>query len=433
MALPASPPTNRELNKRRWGGLIDTVAIDTLGCKLNQAESESLGRSLTDIGFTVVTPTESPSVYILNTCTVTHIADRKSRHLLRLARRRNPNAIIIATGCYAERAPQDLAQMPEVELKVDNNDKIRLPDILQDYTHGDTQEARYPRIRRTRSFIKVQEGCDQFCSYCIVPLVRGRECSLTTDDVLAEVKRRVEDGHKEIVITGTRIGSYREGLENLTRLILAETTVPRLRLSSLQPQEITTSLLSLWRDNRLCRHFHIPLQSGSDSVLQRMGRRYDTAEYGRVVCQMREMIPDVAITTDLMVGFPGETEEEFNESYRFCRQLNFAGIHVFQYSPRPDTRAMHMGGTIADNVKKERSDKMLRLAKETAYSFRSRFLNRNMDVLWERQVSKGVWSGLTSKYIRAFAQSDEQLADKCLQVVVSGCNDKHVLADLVCR
>jgi threonylcarbamoyladenosine tRNA methylthiotransferase MtaB len=382
MALPASPPTNRELNKRRWGGLIDTVAIDTLGCKLNQAESESLGRSLTDIGFTVVTPTESPSVYILNTCTVTHIADRKSRHLLRLARRRNPNAIIIATGCYAERAPQDLAQMPEVELKVDNNDKIRLPDILQDYTHGDTQEARYPRIRRTRSFIKVQEGCDQFCSYCIVPLVRGRECSLTTDDVLAEVKRRVEDGHKEIVITGTRIGSYREGLENLTRLILAETTVPRLRLSSLQPQEITTSLLSLWRDNRLCRHFHIPLQSGSDSVLQ---------------------------------------------------QLNFAGIHVFQYSPRPDTRAMHMGGTIADNVKKERSDKMLRLAKETAYSFRSRFLNRNMDVLWERQVSKGVWSGLTSNYIRAFAQSDEQLADKCLQVVVSGCNDKHVLADLVCR
>lgn len=412
------------------GSLTDTVAIETLGCKLNQAESESLGKLLTHIGYTVVTPTGSPTVYILNTCTVTHVADRKSRHLLRLARRRNPGCLIVTTGCYAERAPQDFAQIPEVNFTIDNNDKARLPNILKDYIRRDTEEVRYPRMYRTRSFIKVQEGCSQFCSYCIVPFVRGGERSLPADDIVAEVKRRLKDGHKEIVLTGTRIGSYHRGLESLIRRILSETEVPRLRLSSLQPQEITTSLLSLWQDNRLCQHFHIPLQSGSNLVLQRMGRRYTTADYEFVVSQIREMIPDVAITADVMVGFPGETDEEFVDSYRFCQKMSFADIHVFQYSERPGTRAMLMGGKINELVKKDRSEKMLRLAKETAHSFRSRFIRRNMDVLWEQQVDNGLWSGLTHNYIRVFAQSDEQLANKCLPATVSGIKGEYVTTAL---
>lgn len=412
------------------GSRIDTVAIDTLGCKLNQAESESLGRSLTDIGYTVVTPNESPSVYIINTCTVTHVADRKSRHLLRLARRRNPNAIIIATGCYAERAPQDLAQIPEVDLIIGNNDKVRLTDILKDYIHGDTHEARYPRIRRTRSFIKVQEGCDQFCSYCIVPFVRGRERSRTADEIVDEIIHVIDAGYKEVVLTGTRIGSYSGGLEGLIKRILSETSVPRLRLSSLQAQEMTTSLLSLWQDSRLCRHFHMPLQSGSDSVLQRMGRRYTTTNYRLAACQITEMIPEVAITTDIMVGFPRETDEEFDESYRFCQQMRFADIHVFQYSPRPSTRAMHIGGTVVENVKKERSERMLRLAKEASYSFRGRFLSRNMDVLWEQQCSDGLWSGLTDNYIKVLTPSNEQLANRCLPAKVARLSSEYVTAEL---
>ena len=412
------------------GSLTDAVALDTLGCKLNQAESESLGRSLSGIGYQIVTSAYRPHVYILNTCTVTHVADRKSRHLLRLARRRNPDCLIVATGCYAERAPQDLTQMPEVDLTVDNSDKARLPDILKDYIHSDGRGASHLPIHRTRSFIKIQEGCNQFCSYCIVPFVRGGERSLPAGDIVAEIRRREHDGYKEIVLTGTRIGSYHGGLENLIQRILSETDVPRLRLSSLQAQEITTSLLALWRDSRLCRHFHIPLQSGSDPVLERMGRRYTAADYESAVAQIREMIPGVAITTDIMVGFPGETDEGFEESYRFCQRMAFADIHVFQYSARPGTRAMHMSGNIDEAVKKERSEKMLRLAKESAHGFRSRLIKRTMDVLWEQQVSKGIWSGLTDNYVRVLVQSDEQLANKCLPVTTSGLNGKHVVAEL---
>jgi threonylcarbamoyladenosine tRNA methylthiotransferase MtaB len=412
------------------GSLTNTVALDTLGCKLNQAESESLGRSLSGIGYQIVTPADHPHVYILNTCTVTHVADRKSRHLLRLARRRNADCLIVAAGCYAERAPQDLVQMPEVDLTVDNSDKARLPDILKDYIHSDGQDASHTLMKRTRSFIKIQEGCDQFCSYCIVPFVRGVERSLPADDIVSEVKHRVECGYKEIVLTGTRIGSYHGGLENLIQRILSGTDVPRLRLSSLQAQEITTGLLGLWRDNRLCSHFHIPLQSGSDPVLERMGRRYTTADYESAVAQIREMIPDVAITTDIMVGLPGETGEEFSESYRFCQRMAFANIHVFQYSARPGTRAMHMSGKIDEAVKRERSEKMLRLAEESAHSFRNRFIKRTMDVLWERQVSSGIWSGLTGNYIRVLAQSDRQLTNECSPVRVSGLNEKYVTAEL---
>jgi len=423
-------PHKQGTKQEDMGSLTDTVALDTLGCKLNQAESESLGKRLTDIGYTIVDPSERPSAYILNTCTVTHVADRKSRHLLRLAHRRNPDCLVVATGCYAERTPQDLTQMPEVDITVGNSDKARLPDILKDYIHRDPQESSHPSIQRTRSFIKIQEGCDQFCSYCIVPFVRGVERSLPADDIVDEIRRREDDGHKEIVLTGTRIGSYHGGLGNLIQRVLSETNVPRFRLSSLQAQEITTNLLGLWQDSRLCRHFHSPLQSGSDPVLERMGRRYTTADYESAIDQIREMLPDVAITTDIMVGFPGETDEEFEESYRFCQRMAFANIHVFQYSARPGTRALHMDDKIDEAIKKERSEKMLRLAKETAHSFRSRFLERTMDVLWEQQVSKGIWSGLTGNYIRVLAQSDKQLTNECFPIRVLGLNGKYVTADL---
>jgi len=413
------------------GRRSDTVSLDTLGCKLNKAESDSLGRSLADIGCELVTPDDNPGVYILNTCTVTHVADRKSRHLLRLARRRNPNCLIVATGCYAERAPQELERMTEVDLVIGNGDKVRLPDMLKQQMQGDGPGARHPRLRRTRSFIEVQQGCNQFCSYCIVPYVRGRECSREADEVVNDVRRAADEGYREVVLTGTRIGSYRGGLGSLIQRVLDETEVQRLRLSSLQAPEITPDLLGLWQDSRLCRHFHIPLQSGSDTVLQRMERRYTAADYRLAVCQIRERIPDVAITTDIMVGFPGETPEEFAECYRFCEQTAFAGMHVFQYSARPGTRAAHMGVTIADNIRKERSEAMLRLAKITSYNFRSRYISRYIDVLWEQRSSGSLWSGLTDNYIKAITQSDEHLANRCLPAKVSACSADYVTAELV--
>jgi len=404
------------------------VALETLGCKLNQAESESLARQLAERGCRVVPPSDGAAIYILNTCTVTHIADRKSRHLLRLAQRRNPGAFIIAIGCYAERAPRELAQVTGVDMVLGNEEKARLLDILEDQGLISTSSALLPQMHRTRSLVKVQEGCNQFCSYCIVPLVRGRERSLPLDEAVAEVRARVERGYREVVLTGTEIGSYRNSPELLIQSILIETGVERLRLSSLQPREITAGLLSLWQDSskRLCRHLHLPLQSGSDAVLRRMGRRYSTEDYAQAVARIREAIPDVAITTDVMVGFPGETDEDFAESYRFCQQMAFANIHVFPYSERPCTPATLMPKKIDELVKKERSEQMLKLARESARRFEEQFLGRTMMVLWEREVDDGVWVGLTDNYIRVVAQSKKPLKNWLIPARLGGRHNHYL-------
>ena len=390
----------------------NSIILETLGCKLNQSESESLARQFAKMGYRVVHPSDGADICIINTCTVTHIADRKSRHLLRLARRRNPNALIIAIGCYADRAPQELAQVAGVDMVMGNEEKARLLEVLRRRGLISASAAICPPMLRTRSLVKVQEGCNQFCSYCIVPLVRGRERSLPLDEAVDEVRARVEMGYREVILTGTHIGSYGQGLELLIQRILTETGVERLRLSSLKPQDITPGLLALWHDERLCHHLHLPLQSGSDSVLRRMRRRYSVADYERAVAMAREAIPDVAITTDIMVGFPGETDEYFEESYRFCQRMGFANIHVFPYSVRPGTLAAVMPGKVGERVKRERSGRILALARESAGRFRQRFLGRTMMVLWEKEVTEGVWVGLTDNYIRVFTRSSESLKNR---------------------
>jgi threonylcarbamoyladenosine tRNA methylthiotransferase MtaB len=401
------------------------VALDSLGCKLNQAETELLARQLADAGYKLVSPTDTADVYILNTCTVTHIADRKSRHWLRLAHWRNSGARLVATGCYAQRAPDELAQIEGVSLVVGNEEKPYLLPLLEKsglisssarVQCGST--SRHYNGFRTRAFIKVQDGCDSFCSYCIVPLVRGREKSLPVDQVIAEVRHRISDGYKEVVLTGTEIGSYNYDGVNLRGLlenILAKTNVTRLRLSSLQPQEISPELIGLWNDNRLCRHFHLSLQSGSDRVLRLMKRRYCVSDYQQVVSLIRAQVPEAAITTDIIVGFPGETSAEFEQSYKLCQQLEFARIHVFPYSPRQGTEAARMPQPVGDKVKRERSQKTLASAKESAENFRQRSLGKTMPVLWEKQ-SGGVWSGITDNYIKVYTKSDEDLTNKLLPV-----------------
>jgi len=401
------------------------VALDSLGCKLNQAETELLARQLAEAGYQLVSPVDEADVYILNTCTVTHTADSKSRHRLRLAHRRSPDALVVATGCYAQRAPQELAQIEGVSLVVGNNEKQYLPRLLEEFgcmgspisVQGGSTINHYAGFR-TRALVKVQDGCNSFCSYCIVPLVRGREKSLPVDQVVDEVRHRAAQGYKEVVLTGVKIGAYNYDGVNLNGLlehILNETDVERLRLSSLQPQEISPELIGLWRDRRLCPHFHLSLQSGSDEVLGGMKRRYSLSDYEQSVSLIRSLLPEAAITTDVMVGFPGETDQEFEESYNFCRRMEFARIHVFAYSPRQGTQAARLPQQVGDKIKKERSQQMLALAEESAQNFSQRFLGRTMPILFEQQ-SNGVWSGHTANYIKVYTQSTADLTNKLLPV-----------------
>jgi len=390
------------------------VALDTLGCKLNQAETELLARQFAQAGYRVVPPHAEADVYILNTCTVTHIADRKSRHLLRMARRRNPDALVVATGCYVNRAGHELSQIDGVDLVVRNEEKPHILRLLEE----SGRISRRGRVQyhglRTRACVKVQDGCSSLCAYCIVPLVRGGEISLPIEQVIPEVRQRVADGCQEVVLTGTKIGSYNYdgvGLKGLLERILSETDITRLRMSSVQPQEMSTELIELWKNQRLCRHFHLSLQSGSDAVLKRMNRQYSTADYQRAVALIHHAVPDVAITTDVIVGFPSETDQEFEESYEFCKRMEFARIHVFTYSPRSGTQAASMPGQVKAQVKKQRSQRMLALAEESIRNFNRRFLGRTMTVLWEQQTG-GTWSGLTDNYIKVYTKSNDDLTNR---------------------
>ncbi len=402
---------------------VTKVALDTIGCKLNQAETEILARQLLEAGYRLVSAADKADIYVLNTCTVTQIADSKSRHLLRLAHRQNPEARLVVTGCYAQRAPQELAQIEGVDFVLGNGQKPNLLRLLEDSGYpsraNSAQAAtnRRDSILRTRAFVKVQDGCRNYCAYCIVPLVRGEEKSVPVERVIAEIKQRVVEGYQEVVLTGTEIGAYScdgVGFVGLLERVLGQTAVNRVRLSSLQPQEVSSELVRLWSNERLCPHFHLSLQSGSDTVLRRMKRRYSVAEYRRAVSLIREAVPEVAITTDIIVGFPGETEEEFQESYDFCRQMEFARIHVFPFSTRAGTEAALMPQPVDDKVKKQRSRQMLALATASTLNFRKRYSGKTIPVLWEQQSHNGVWTGLTGNYIKVYTRSSENLANKLL-------------------
>jgi threonylcarbamoyladenosine tRNA methylthiotransferase MtaB len=401
---------------------IPAVALDSLGCKLNQAEIQYLASQLARAGYRIVDSPEKADIYILNTCTVTHIADRKSRHLLRLAHRRNPSTRLVAIGCYAHRAPQELTALEGVDIVLGNDRKMELLSLLESYHLLSRPVGTVPfpddDKSRNRAFLKVQDGCHNFCSYCIVPYVRSREVSIPVSEIVNQVKQKSAAGFREVVLTGTEIGAYSSDgtdIAGLLKSILDETDISRLRLSSLQPPDISEKLVELWRDPRLCPHFHLSLQSGSDAVLKRMKRRYTVADYLRAVALIRDSVPGVAITTDVIVGFPGETGVDFRETLEFCRDMQFARIHVFPFSPRPGTAAAAMPDQLSVSVKKERSQIMLSLAKESARGFQQKFLGRTLEVLWE-QSSGGVWSGFSGNYIRIYTRSNRDIADKLLPV-----------------
>ena len=431
------------------------VVIQTHGCKLNQADSDSLARRFVEAGYQLVDTVRDADVYVLNTCTITATADSKARQALRAARRTNPSAIIVATGCYPQRASQELTRLEAISLVVGNHEKEQLVSkviAVQDLgqkevrplsgapTAGSCPQtvASYTKLRRGRSMLKIQEGCNQVCAYCIVPKVRGRERSIPPDILIQQVAQRVSEGFQEVVLTGTQLGTYGfdipgANLEGLLRRILAETEIARLRVSSLQPQEITPALLELWQDSRLCPHFHVPLQNGSDRILQAMRRRYDTAQFARSVELIRCKIPDPGLTTDLIVGFPAEGESEFEESRAFVEGMGFSDMHIFPYSARPGTSAAYLKDQLGARVKRERVAVMLELARQGFLAFRRRQLGRVRSVLWETaKTGNGppVWSGLTDNYIRVYTNNWEDLRNVVGPALLMEVDADRVLAQI---
>jgi len=429
---------------------LRSVSLLTLGCKLNQAESDAIARELTAAGCVVVDRPAAADAFIINSCSVTHVADRKSRHLVRLARRLSPEATVVLTGCFPETAGMDAALALGADIVVPSRDKAEVVRRLLAHRsplYGRTAVRPYHRPPttglRTRAFVKAQEGCNDVCAFCIVPRTRGRERSIDPAEVAAVVHQREEEGAQEVVITGTQLGAYGRDLDALRygpavviRTLLAETGVPRIRFSSLQPQDITPELLALWEDPRLCRHFHLALQSGSATVLRRMRRRYTKDEYRHALAAIRDALPDVAITTDVLAGFPGETEAEHEESVAFCREAGFAQTHVFPYSRRPGTTANLLPDHVPPEVKRRRLEEMLAVSRASAAAFRRRHLGRVMSVLWEQGVpadEPGVrrWEGLTDNYIRVVTRSSEDLTNRLLPARMTGETDDALTGEIL--
>jgi threonylcarbamoyladenosine tRNA methylthiotransferase MtaB len=410
---------------------------------LNQSEIEALGRGFVQAGYQWVQACEEADLCVVNTCTVTQAADSTSRKVIRQLRRANPTAQLIVTGCYAEMCPQEIEAIGGVDVIVGNEDKERLVELagrLVDWETGksvDSETRKFVirdsdntnlriyestnlpvyQLGHTRAFVKIQDGCNNRCAYCIVSLARGRERSRPGGEILAEIEALVAAGCKEVVLTGVHIGGYGRdlgtGLGQLVEDILVKTAVPRLRLSSIEPWDLEPSLLPLWENPRLCRHLHLPLQSGCDATLQRMGRRYTTSQYADLVATARRSIPDLAITTDVIVGFPDETAEEFAASLSFVEKMEFARTHVFKYSARPGTAAAEMPHQVPFAEKKERSEAMLELARENSQRFWQEFVGRKMEVLWESRCKddRQAWSGLTDNYIRVMTSSELNLGN----------------------
>ena len=411
------------------------IYLDTIGCRLNQSEIESMARGFRAAGHEIVATADLAELAVVNTCAVTDDAVSVSRSKLRQISRAGVHDIV-ATGCWATLQPERALELPNVTRVIANDRKDHLvSDILnlQPETFDLEPVTRVPLPglhRRTRAFIKVQDGCNNQCTFCITTVARGEARSRSSADVIQDIQYSLAGGAKEIVLTGVHLGSwgydFNMHLRDLIRVILQQTDVPRLRLSSLEPWDLTADFFSLWADPRLMPHLHLPLQSGSDSTLKRMRRNTTTTSFRELIRSARELIPDVAITTDIIAGFPGETEEEFAETLDFVREMDFAGGHVFTYSPRPGTGAAKMKGQIQPEVRKKRNHILRDALEESAKSYREKFIGQTMSVLWESTSEMGErgWQmeGLTGNYLRvqAFAESPRwnEVDEVCVNGVV---------------
>lgn len=389
------------------------IYLCSLGCRLNQSEVESLARRFAAAGHTVVGDPAQANVCVVNTCAVTAGAERKSRRRVSALARANPETRIAVVGCYATLSPQRCAALPGVAWVIPNAEKDRTTKIVLPSPSLPLSPS--PPLLRTRAFVKVQDGCDNHCTYCIIRLLRGPARSRPVAQVVTEVQALVEAGYQEAVLTGVNLGAYGhdlglpDGLHALIVALLAHTDLPRLRLSSLEPWNLNETFFGLWENPRLCRQLHLPLQSGCDETLRRMGRRITTREFTRLVQAARTTVPGLAVTTDVIVGFPGEDETAFRASYDFVAAIEFARVHVFPYSPRPGTAATRLPDRVPRQVRRARARTMRELGAKQSSRFRRRFVGREMEVLWEQRRHDGLWAGLTDNYLRVVTRTESDL------------------------
>lgn len=414
------------------------AAFYTLGCKVNQYETEAMTELFSEAGYEIGDFGDKNDVYVINTCSVTNMGDRKSRQIIRRAKKTNPDAVIAVTGCYAQTAPDEVLEIEGVNIVIGTQDRHHIVPLVEELQANSSvnhvtdimkvHEFEELNIKeytdRTRAFIKIQEGCSQFCSYCIIPYARGPVRSRPFDEVITEVQRLASNGFKEIILVGIHVASYGADLENanLEKLIMAVDSVDgveRIRLSSIEPMTLDKSFIDSIRcSKKLCHHFHISLQSGCDETLKRMNRKYTTAQFKGIVDGLREAFDDVAITTDIMVGFPGETDEEFNKTVGFVRDVSFSDAHVFQYSVRRGTPAARRTDQISPQVKEKRSKIIIEETKKSRDTFLERFIGREMRVLFEQRAQDGMFEGKTDNYITVHAPSDEELNDSFRTVLL---------------
>lgn len=400
------------------------VALTALGCKVSQVDTEAMEGLFKKRGYEIVPFGEIADVYVINTCSVTSLGDRKSRQMIRRARRQNENAIIAVTGCYAQVAPEKIKGMEGVRVILGTKDRARIVDDVEQAMESglinrvsSVMEADafeeiplYEMPSRTRAFLKIEDGCQNFCSYCIIPYARGPVKSRRLSNIRQEAEKLAAAGFQEIVLTGIHLGAYGKDLPgkitlvDACREVLKVPAFRRLRLGSLESVELSRELFDLIREeNRFCAHLHLPLQAGSDAVLKAMNRHYDTAEFARLIRKVEEALPGVAISTDVIVGFPGETEKLFQESLDFAAQMNFSRMHVFPYSRRKGTPAAEMDGQVPEPVKKSRVHRMGELAERKAREFHQKFLGKTMEVLFET-TREEISDGLTENYIRVYTE-----------------------------
>jgi threonylcarbamoyladenosine tRNA methylthiotransferase MtaB len=440
------------------------AAFYTLGCKLNFAETSTIGKQFLKHGYSIVEYSDKADVFVINTCTVTENADRECRQVVRRALRNNPEAFVIVTGCYAQLRPDEIALIDGVDAVMGSNEKFDLFSYIEDF-----HKKKSPGIHvmptedlssyhtsfssdadnRTRAFFKIQDGCDYKCSYCTIPLARGKSKSANPDEVIKEFKELLNSGYKEIILTGVNVGDYNFTLENNKNLEQEHTSVSsnvdlyhllkmmlniegdyRIRISSIEPNLLTDDIINLTANNdRICNHFHIPLQSGSKDVLKLMQRRYSVEYYRNLILKASERIKDLGIGVDVIVGFPGETEDNFIETYNFLKDLPISYLHVFTYSERPDTKAILMHGQVDHNERKRRNNMLRILSGKKRHEFYLKMTGRNLSVLFEHQDHQGLMKGFSSNYIRVKHSFNPELINKFVNVKITEVDENICTAE----
>lgn len=428
------------------------AALHNLGCKVNAYETEAMQHLLEEAGYEIVPFTQKADVYVINTCSVTNMADRKSRQMLHKAKKNNPDSIVVAAGCYVQTSEKEVLNDLSVDIVIGNDRKHDLVRLLEEYsldsvndTVDDINDGKHDfeelfidqTKEHTRAFIKVQDGCNQFCSYCIIPYARGRVRSRRFENVIAEVERLAANGFKEVVLTGIHLSSYgvdfeeATGLLELIQAVNAVKGIERIRLGSLEPKIVTEHFASeLSKFDKICPHFHLSLQSGCDATLKRMNRKYTTKEYERGCELLRKYFVHPAITTDVIVGFPGETEEEFEQTKAYLEHIHFYEMHIFKYSKRKGTRAAVMPDQIDEQIKAARSEKLIALGHDMSKEFRKFYIGKNEEVLFEEKAvigDKEYFVGYTKEYVKVAKKTDENLENQIVSGRISGMLTDEIL------